>query len=80
MPDILDTQQQILNEFQALSDWTERYKYIIELGRELPRSLKSIKLRITWSAVARHKYGCTPTLMTEILSLRQTAMRLLQRY
>lgn len=35
MSDILETQQQILNEFQALSDWTERYKYIIELGREL---------------------------------------------
>lgn len=36
MPDIQETQQQIIDEFQALGDWTERYKYIIELGRELP--------------------------------------------
>lgn len=35
MPDIHDIQQEIINEFQALSDWTERYKYIIELGRKL---------------------------------------------
>jgi len=35
MPDIEERQQQILREFQALADWTERYKYIIELGREL---------------------------------------------
>lgn len=35
MQDIQDIQQDILQEFQALSDWTERYKYIIELGRKL---------------------------------------------
>lgn len=35
MADILHIQQQILDEFQSLSDWTERYKYIIELGRKL---------------------------------------------
>ncbi len=35
MPDIQDIQQNIIDEFQALSDWTERYKYIIELGRDL---------------------------------------------
>ncbi len=36
MPDIQDIQQDILGQFQALSDWTERYKYIIELGRQIP--------------------------------------------
>ena len=35
MPDILEEQQKIIHEFNALSDWTERYKHIIKLGREL---------------------------------------------
>ena len=35
MPDIQDEQQNIIREFSALSDWTERYKHIIKLGREL---------------------------------------------
>ncbi|MCW9708770.1 SufE family protein [Fodinibius salsisoli] len=35
MPDILDTQQQIIKEFESLSDWTERYKHIIKQGRNL---------------------------------------------
>ena len=35
MADIQQIQQTILDEFQSLSDWTERYKYIIELGRKL---------------------------------------------
>lgn len=36
MPDIHEVQHQIVREFQALADWTERYKYIIEQGRKLP--------------------------------------------
>lgn len=35
MADIQEIQQTILREFQALGDWTERYKYIIKLGKEL---------------------------------------------
>lgn len=35
MADIQEIQQKILREFKALEDWTERYKYIIELGRKL---------------------------------------------
>ena len=35
MADIQETQQQIIKEFEALSDWTERYKHIIRQGREL---------------------------------------------
>lgn len=35
MPDIQEIQLQIINEFKALSDWTERYKHIIEQGRRL---------------------------------------------
>ncbi|NGP88693.1 SufE family protein [Fodinibius halophilus] len=35
MADIQELQLQIINEFKALSDWTERYKHIIDLGRKL---------------------------------------------
>ncbi len=35
MSDIQTIQQNIINEFSALSDWTERYKHIIALGRNL---------------------------------------------
>ncbi|MGM0545358.1 MAG: SufE family protein [Bacteroidota bacterium] len=35
MADIHEVQQQIIDEFGALSDWTERYKHIIKQGRNL---------------------------------------------
>ncbi|HKK44407.1 MAG TPA: SufE family protein [Balneolaceae bacterium] len=35
MADIQDIQQQIIREFEALNDWTERYKHIIKQGRNL---------------------------------------------
>lgn len=35
MSDILEVQQQIIDEFRALGDWTERYKHIIKQGRTL---------------------------------------------
>ncbi len=35
MPDIQTEQQKIIDEFSSLSDWTERYKHIIGLGRDL---------------------------------------------
>lgn len=33
---ITDRQQAIVNEFKAMPDWEDRYKRIIEYGRELP--------------------------------------------
>lgn len=36
MKDIEEIQQEIIGEFSALSDWTERYKHIIKLGKKLP--------------------------------------------
>jgi len=36
MPDIHAIQQEIIDEFALFEDWTERYKYIIDLGRDLP--------------------------------------------
>lgn len=35
MADIHTEQQKIIAEFSALADWTERYKHIIALGRDL---------------------------------------------
>ncbi len=34
-PSINDIQEEIIDEFEFLEDWTDRYKHIIELGREL---------------------------------------------
>ncbi len=36
MPDIHAIQREIIDEFALFEDWTERYKYIIDLGRDLP--------------------------------------------
>lgn len=32
----LDIQAEIVDEFSTFSDWTERYQYLIDLGRALP--------------------------------------------
>jgi cysteine desulfuration protein SufE len=41
---IVDRQKQIISEFEALSDWEDRYRKIIEMGRQLgdmPEDLKT---------------------------------------
>lgn len=35
-PDIVETEEAIVDAFSMLGDWTERYQYIIDLGRQLP--------------------------------------------
>lgn len=37
MSDIDAIQQEIIDEFALFEDWTERYKYIIDMGRDLPQ-------------------------------------------
>jgi cysteine desulfuration protein SufE len=32
----LDAQREIVDEFALFGDWTERYQYLIDLGRKLP--------------------------------------------
>lgn len=32
---VLETQEQIVNEFEQFIDWEDRYRHIIELGRQL---------------------------------------------
>lgn len=34
--EILATQQEIVETFSIFDDWTDRYQYIIDLGKELP--------------------------------------------
>ncbi|PID68009.1 MAG: Fe-S metabolism protein SufE [Flavobacteriia bacterium] len=33
---IQDIQQEIIDEFSFFEDWTERYEYLIELGKNMP--------------------------------------------
>lgn len=40
---IADRQNQIIQEFSRLTDWEDRYKRIIEMGRELPEMPVELK-------------------------------------
>lgn len=40
---IAERQNQIIQEFQGLQDWEERYKKIIEMGRQLPEMPEDLK-------------------------------------
>ena len=39
-----EVQQEIVEEFELLGDWTERYKYIADLGRGLPPFPENLRL------------------------------------
>jgi cysteine desulfuration protein SufE len=36
LPSTTDVQQEITDEFAFFSDWSERYQYLIDLGKQLP--------------------------------------------
>ena len=40
-PDVV--QEEIVEEFAFFDDWTERYKYVIDLGRKLPEMPEEFK-------------------------------------
>lgn len=40
---INDIQNEIIDEFEGLTDWMDRYAYIIELGGQLPSIAESLK-------------------------------------
>ena len=46
--------QDLLDELDLFQDWTERYEYIISLGKKLPRLDEAYKSRD-----ANPAYGCT---------------------
>ncbi len=35
-PSIVDTEQELVEEFALFDNWLDRYQYIIDLGRQLP--------------------------------------------
>lgn len=47
-----DPQQMIAEEFALLGDWSERYQYLIDLGRKLP------PFNDTWRSDAFRIHGC----------------------
>jgi cysteine desulfuration protein SufE len=48
----VDEQQAIAEEFALFGDWTERYQYLIELGRKLP------DFPAAWRTDANRLHGC----------------------
>lgn len=40
---INETQDEIIEEFEGLTDWMDRYAYIIELGQQLPAGGPALK-------------------------------------
>ncbi len=40
---INETQDEIIEEFEGLTDWMDRYAYIIELGQQLPEGDAGLK-------------------------------------
>ncbi len=38
-----DAQQEIIDEFALFGDWSERYQYLIDLGRKLPAFPEDLK-------------------------------------
>ena len=51
--------QDLLDELDLFQDWTERYEYIISLGKKLPRLDEAYKTRTPSSRDANPAYGCT---------------------
>lgn len=48
----LDAQREIIDEFALFGDWTERYQYLIDLGRKLPPFPQE------WMTEANKVHGC----------------------
>ncbi|MEJ6667705.1 SufE family protein [Alcaligenes aquatilis] len=49
---ILQAQQSIVDSFQCLGNWVERYEYLIDLGRSLPDFPEK------WRTQANRLHGC----------------------
>ncbi len=53
MPSILKSAQMLMDDFAYLDDWEERYRYIIDLGDQLPSFADHLKIK------ANQLSGCT---------------------
>ena len=50
--DIVETQEAIIDAFELFDDWTDRYQYIIDLGRSLPEFPEE------WKTEENRLHGC----------------------
>jgi len=50
--EIVETEQDIIDAFGLFEDWTERYQYIIDLGRKLP------EFPDDWKTEENRLHGC----------------------
>ena len=50
-------QDEIIDEFSLFDDWMQRYEYMIELGKSLPRSIQNTKLMIISLKAVKARYG-----------------------
>jgi cysteine desulfuration protein SufE len=62
---IAKEQDQIIEEFSQFTDWSDKYEYLIDLGKELAPLDPSIKQTSTLSKDASQKYGCMLKLWME---------------
>ncbi|HRN60635.1 MAG TPA: SufE family protein, partial [Chiayiivirga sp.] len=51
-PSAAEAQAAIIEEFGFFSDWTERYQYLIDLGRKLP------EFPDAWKTEEHRLHGC----------------------
>jgi cysteine desulfuration protein SufE len=51
-PSAIDAQQAIADEFAFFGDWTERYQYLIDLGKQLPPFPEA------WKTEDHRVHGC----------------------
>ena len=58
---IQEIQNQLIDEFSFFEDWSQRYEYLIELGKSLPLIDEKYKTDQYSSKDAKAKYGCTPS-------------------
>lgn len=79
MTDEIDTDtdtdtEELVENFALFDDWEERYKYLIDLGREMPALAESEKTE------ANRVYGCTSRVWLVIEPVRDDSNRLVMTF
>ena len=57
MQTIQEIQNQIIDEFNFFEDWSEKYQYLIDLGKNLPEFDKKSRIDSNQLKDAKVKYG-----------------------
>ncbi len=73
MPKFPPTVEELVEEFEDMEDWDERYDFIIDLGRELP------ELKQEYQAEENIVHGCMSTvwLVTDVIGEDQKRIQIL---